>query len=99
MTLFTAEDMLQALQRYASRGFCHTPSVISYAYQRWLLTQGIHHPLQSIGLDSGLVLNKGLFAQRAPGITCLKALQQMDNPGEPADNDSKGCGGVMRVAP
>ncbi|MEE9267503.1 MAG: ADP-ribosylglycohydrolase family protein [Gammaproteobacteria bacterium] len=37
---------------------------------------------------------------RAPGNTCLGALAA-GGPGTPADriNNSKGCGGVMRVAP
>src|SRR5690554_1287808 len=39
------------------------------------------------------------YSQRAPGMTCPSALR--DYPGFPeiAGNDSKGCGGVMRVAP
>jgi len=40
-----------------------------------------------------------LFHQRAPGQTCLSALRAMRALGEPAGNASKGCGGVMRVAP
>lgn len=37
---------------------------------------------------------------RGPGMTCLGGLkEQKDNPTERADNDSKGCGGVMRVHP
>jgi ADP-ribosylglycohydrolase len=32
-------------------------------------------------------------------MTCLSALRDMEQPGKPAVNDSKGCGGVMRVAP
>jgi ADP-ribosylglycohydrolase len=40
-----------------------------------------------------------LFDTRAPGNTCLSALSGGDAIGQPAINDSKGCGGVMRVAP
>ncbi len=36
---------------------------------------------------------------RAPGNTCLSALGQVRSFGEPARNDSKGCGTIMRVAP
>ncbi len=37
---------------------------------------------------------------RGPGMTCLAALEeQMERPSAVADNDSKGCGGVMRVHP
>ncbi|MBK1619743.1 ADP-ribosylglycohydrolase family protein [Lamprobacter modestohalophilus] len=41
---------------------------------------------------------KGI-TQYAPGNTCLSALRAMNSLGEPARNDRKGCGGVMRVAP
>jgi ADP-ribosylglycohydrolase len=43
---------------------------------------------------------RGLHARRAPGNTCLSALAsgRMGSPAEPI-NDSKGCGGVMRIAP
>ncbi|QTD46343.1 ADP-ribosylglycohydrolase family protein [Ottowia testudinis] len=99
MTLFTAEGILQAWQRYCSKGICHTPSVMGYAYQRWLRTQGVAHALQQYGPKDGLIRRRRLFARRAPGITCLEALQQMQSSGDPARNDSKGCGGVMRVAP
>ena len=34
-----------------------------------------------------------------PGAGCLSALERMVRPGERASNDSKGCGGVMRIAP
>jgi ADP-ribosylglycohydrolase len=47
-----------------------------------------------------------LYARRAPGNTCLSALSQarkgnakIEQFGAQAENDSKGCGGVMRVAP
>ena len=39
-----------------------------------------------------------LFARRAPGNTCLSALEDRRYP-EKADNTSKGCGSVMRMAP
>lgn len=41
---------------------------------------------------------KELHSQRAPGLTCLSALRNATELGEPPRNDSKGCGGVMRVA-
>lgn len=50
-----------------------------------------------------------LYARRAPGITCLNALKTRRNQVENNEhiwdfvaskiNDSKGCGGIMRVAP
>ncbi len=43
---------------------------------------------------------KELYDERAPGLTCLAALQdsRMGSMEKPL-NDSKGCGGVMRMAP
>ena len=46
-----------------------------------------------------LFQHRQLHSRRAPGNTCLSALRAMSYLGEPAHNDSKGCGGVMRVAP
>lgn len=40
-----------------------------------------------------------LFARRAPGRTCISALEELRSFDSPARNNSKGCGGVMRVAP
>ena len=99
MALFTAEGVLRAYVRHASRGICSPPGVIAYAYQRWLHTQGVGHELQSGHLNGWLVTRKELHARRAPGLTCLSALEGMNSAGTPAKNDSKGCGGIMRVAP
>jgi ADP-ribosylglycohydrolase len=102
MTLFTAEGMLRADVRWNHKGICHPASVIHHAYIRWLHTQGERSQSQfSQGeMDGWLVRVEGLHARRAPGLTCLSALRggmmgTMDRP----LNDSKGCGGVMRVAP
>jgi ADP-ribosylglycohydrolase len=99
MALFTAEGLLRAWVRQSLRGICHPPSVIAKAYLRWLHTQGIDHPLHRHCLNGWLIQQKELFAQRAPGNTCLSALEAMKSPGNRASNNSKGCGGVMRVAP
>lgn len=99
MALFTAEGLIRAGVRAATRGICHPPSVISYAYQRWLFTQDATHSLQKSALTGWLIEQKALFSRRAPGNTCLSALRAMQQSGQAADNDSKGCGGVMRVAP
>lgn len=50
--------------------------------------------LDNHDLDGWLIQHPELFSQRAPGITCLNALRSRSG-----HNDSKGCGGVMRVAP
>jgi len=50
--------------------------------------------------DGWLLALPELHSRRAPGNTCLSALRQGGN-GTVEDhiNDSKGCGGVMRIAP
>nr|WP_286731728.1 MULTISPECIES: ADP-ribosylglycohydrolase family protein [unclassified Thiomonas] len=100
MTLFTAEGALRAYVRETLRGISSPPSVIHYAYLRWLYTQGEHEPRAKEFLLSGwLIRQKALFSRRAPGRTCIDALRSGIEIGQPAQNDSKGCGGVMRVAP
>jgi ADP-ribosylglycohydrolase len=100
MTLFTAEGTLRAYVRATLRGICSPPSVIHHAYLRWLYTQGEHEPRdKEILLNGWLIEQKDLFSRRAPGRTCIDALRSNLEIGKPARNDSKGCGGVMRVAP
>ena len=100
MTLFTAEGLLRAYVRWMLRGICHTPSVIHKAYRRWLLTQMVRNPPTGKDAPNGwLIGHHELFSCRAPGRTCIDALRNNSEIGEPARNDSKGCGGVMRVAP
>jgi ADP-ribosylglycohydrolase len=92
MTLFTAEGLLGDQRRPpASRD----PATTMWrAYQRWLRTQA--------GEPVGGWLSSQQFLrhERAPGMTCMSAL----NGGHPGTvsrpaKDSKGCGGVMRAAP
>jgi ADP-ribosylglycohydrolase len=101
MTLFTAEGCIRAWHRWCQRGLCNVNGVINRAYQRWLKTQGMLSPeLKNLPdknpwiLDSWLLKVPELNSRRAPGNTCLTALIQ----GMPL-RESKGCGGIMRVAP
>ena len=102
MTLFTAEGVLRAGVRWHHKGICHTASVIHHAYIRWLHTQGerSRSPFSKDQMDGWLIGIDGLHERRAPGNTCLSALRgaRMGTIKQPL-NDSKGCGGVMRVAP
>ena len=101
MTLFTAEGMIRAQMRAHTKGLCHPPSVVCHAYLRWLLTQGMKPAFEMDRSSDGLLLGvRELYVQRAPGNTCLSALAAMTRiEGGAALNDSKGCGGVMRMAP
>jgi len=100
MTLFTAEGCIRAWHRFYDRGICSEKAVINKAYQRWLKTQDrlspelTNLPDENSGvLDSWLLKVPELNSVRAPGNTCLTALQH----GMPV-LESKGCGGIMRVA-
>ena len=92
MTLFTAEGILNAV----SDGGDITEHIYQ-AYLDWLYTQNEkgNHPNVCKLLE-----RKELYARRAPGITCLNALESGDmGTLTHSLNNSKGCGGIMRVAP
>jgi len=102
MTLFTAEGLIRAWVRGCMKGITTYSGVTAHAYLRWLRTQG-ERPTCDIDFGSDepgwLFQQRELHHRRAPGNTCLAALRAMGSLGEPARNNSKGCGGVMRVAP
>lgn len=103
MTLFAAEGLIRAQVRSAARGICHPPSVIHHALLRWLFTQreasrAFPHDDEAWP-DGWLVQRKELFAERAPGTTCISALRSATKLGDEARNQSKGCGAIMRIAP
>jgi ADP-ribosylglycohydrolase len=84
MTLFTAEGLLEG----------GSVDDIHAAYVRWLR-------VQSGGLDSGWLAGQDFLRHsRAPGNTCVSALRSgvVGTVAVPI-NDSKGCGGIMRVGP
>lgn len=109
MTLFTASGLLWAKHRMKNRGIGgYVESGIYPSYMRWLYTQDnvSRRPAflkeQAFERDGApkIMDVKELRACRAPGNTCMSALES-GHVGEielPI-NDSKGCGGVMRVAP
>lgn len=111
MTLFTAEGIIWADKLGAKNEISSYTSYVFYAYQRWLYTQknmlasrSYSHVLDdSVAYSSRLMKEKELFVQRAPGNTCIEALMGAadHNYGKLTNkiNNSKGCGGVMRVAP
>lgn len=101
MTLFTAEGLLRGHMRSLMRGTIPAyTSVTAHALQRWLITQSERPSTDLyVSQDGWLIQQRELHDRRAPGMTCLSALRKMPDFSTPASNDSKGCGGVMRVAP
>ncbi len=101
MTLFTAEGILRAETRINEKEICDPPSVVYFAYLRWLNTQGYPKIKEFDWIYDGWLFGvKELHNRRAPGNSCLSALSsgKLGTIDEPINN-SKGCGGVMRVAP
>jgi ADP-ribosylglycohydrolase/protein-tyrosine phosphatase len=100
MTLWTAEGLIRAWVRAQLKGISSLEGCVGHAYLRWLCTQG-HTPRPEVrpSEDGWLWQERDLWHVRAPGNTCLAALEQATCFGAQADNDRKGCGGVMRAAP
>ena len=94
MTLFTAEGLIESIARNGSTSTADGLDAVRAATLDWYAMQ--------TGRDAGdrlaeyAVLREG----RAPGTTCMGACSDGAT-GTPEDpiNNSKGCGGVMRVAP
>lgn len=104
MTLFTAEAMLRSIHRLVERGIWGAYLQISYnSYLRWLRTQELELPQKSIDeylITGWMIQQPELYSRRSPGNTCISALQSGKwGTIEKPINDSKGCGGIMRVAP
>ncbi|WP_075881428.1 ADP-ribosylglycohydrolase family protein [Vreelandella massiliensis] len=101
MTLFTVEGLLAVEALQAVRNIDVYRQVGAAALQRWLITQGGRSALTEAVQtgESNLLAEPALHHRRAPGNTCLSALREMKLMGERAVNNSKGCGGVMRMAP
>lgn len=115
LTLFTAEGLLRSTTRHMEYWAYSEPDgrdwagvhtyhsdVMRHAYLRWLHTQDAGPRGRELGFVLGypgwLFGVRALHSRRAPGSTCLGALRAHAS-GSYTSNDSKGCGGVMRVAP
>lgn len=91
MTLFTACGLLNAKKDEVP----FLPSICR-AYIEWLLTQT---GKRKRGFDKCWIRElPELNVRRAPGNTCITSLNDILMGREPINN-SKGCGGVMRIAP
>lgn len=101
MTLYTANGLLVGTTRGMTRGvFGSYPEYIGKCYRDWLKTQRNFERSEAETTVSWLNDVPELYAQRAPGTTCITALSKevLGSIAAPI-NHSKGCGGVMRVAP
>lgn len=107
MTLFTTEGLILSKVRKEYQGDKGVLAADYHALLRWLSTQETNiqetliqnHGTCSI-VDGVLTGYKELFSLRAPGNSCLSSLQsgRLGMINDPINN-SKGCGGVMRMAP
>ena len=107
MTLFTANGILVGMTRGATRGVMgRIDTYCSFTYVDWLHTQERLAPLPLTEdgehteehVYTWLKRVPELYSRRAPGNTCLSALMAIERHEMP-NNDSCGCGGVMRTAP
>lgn len=106
MTLFTANGILFWDTRGTLKGVAGPiEDYIALSYRDWLWTQDHKYGERPDFSISWLLDVPELYSRRAPGSTCLAALYRRDPHNTPRSfcetplNNSKGCGGVMRVAP
>lgn len=101
MTLFTANGLLLGKTRRKMRGeYKPYTGYLAAAYLDWLKTQHRRPTGEPLRAFCWLCHVPELHHCRAPGATCMSVLDSrrfgtIENP----CNTSKGCGGVMRVAP
>ncbi len=103
MTLFTANGLLRSTTEGMMKGTAVSYRAgIAACYMDWLRSQMGEGCGFGLGAPECSWLNNlpEINNSRAPGGTCLNALRQgrLGSVTHPK-NDSKGCGGVMRVAP
>lgn len=91
MTLFTANGLLNAKRQKSNMKYS-----ICRAYIEWYLTQV--GKWSNKYKDCWIARIPELNKRRAPGNTCMSSLYAIYS-GREAMNNSKGCGGVMRIAP
>ena len=101
MTVFTADGLIRAAVRGRTKGIVHAPTVVDHAYGRWLAALGERGGRWDDGAPDGWLVDlPALGAWRSPGRTCLSAMRAPAAGTVAAPiNQSKGCGGVMRIAP
>ena len=97
MTLFAANALIRSEAIH-----CDWKENLLRAYQEWLGTQGDECCIRDDPRPRMWLYEvEGLHARRAPGNTCLASIRRTAGRRKAifADNNSKGCGTVMRAAP
>jgi ADP-ribosylglycohydrolase len=99
MTLFTIDGLLKEFgNNFNVKKFPKLRTIFE-SYKLWLATQNYPAPYST--KNEGWLSNlSGLYRRKSPGETCISSIKSnkigtISNP----QNNSKGCGGVMRVAP
>lgn len=101
MTAYTAHGLINAARHGQATGEWAPVESVHREYLAWLRGQGLSSRHPSFDEATSVLQDVPAFSRRrAPGHTCLSALE-CDRMGtiERPLNDSKGCGGVMRIAP
>ena len=101
MTLFTANGLLNWWENENRLSGAPLSAFVEYAYLDWYYTQTGETRVNANGIErhsTWLYSLPELAHRRAPGTTCMSACESILNGGRPFNN-SKGCGGIMRVAP
>lgn len=116
MTMFTANGLIYGMtQQNIGKAFGDVSDYVYSAYKEWLATQPLKtfgdvysaykewlatQSLKDGQYKSWIMDVPELHVRRAPGNTCVSALQsgKKGNLDKPI-NHSKGCGGIMRIAP
>ena len=101
MSLFTAEGLIRACLGNSPLDRTAIVDEVTAAYLRWYHTQTNTMPARQSDPphSSWLLSHRELYSLRAPGSTCMSALRILQQTRKAWQNDSKGCGGVMRAAP
>lgn len=111
MSLFTANGLLYGETRGCLRGIAaNSCQYVASAYQDWFRTQNFSFDEIKKTKKAKIYCNciswlcnvPELYNKRAPEKSCLSALSKfihIDDYVSAKVNNSKGCGGVMRVAP
>lgn len=100
MTMFTADGIIVAEREYGEPTEEQIVKSVYESYLGWLSTQDSQYPLPEGVRRSALLRHRRLYSRRGPGQTCLSALSSgVCGSFKRKLNNSKGCGGVMRIAP